>query len=107
MEFWVTLGDIKAKIDVSMNHPDREHQTKLYGPGHMLFASYYPGEDAFIDESTYQTTEEMKLSQKMTSYHEEGDNLKRAMTYFNNLMEGKIMTNMGMATFITQVLEDL
>ena len=110
MEFWVTLGDVRARIDVSMNLPDRKHYIRMYGPGHTIVADFCAAEDAFIDETTYDASKtkngEVQYSSSLNSY-DENNNLRYAMQYFSDLMDGKVMSNMGMATFITQVLEDL
>lgn len=106
-----TTGSIMfdyGKIDVSLNFPGKEMYANFYGSKGTI--KYNPLSEKSIRVTLYNKGYK-KLPPELITYDryyhfDESNNLRYAMEYFRDLIEGKAKSNIDRAVKITRILEN-
>jgi hypothetical protein len=112
-----TTGEIKcydgitnaavASVQVSLNYSEKEFSINIYGEG--FFIRYNPLEKNTTVITEYTKTYKQLPNELTTGKHrlsfDENNNLRPAIKYFSDLIEGNVESNVQDAVEITRILE--
>jgi len=99
-------GQVKGKIDVSLNMPWKEVKIVFYCQNETIV--YNPSDKFSLQRVSYSKPEWTKEIPEITSHFcfDESDNLKFAFESFRNCILGKEKPNIDLAVQITEILEN-
>ena len=95
-----------GRIDVSTNFPGKEMLINFYCPKGTV--KYRPEEDGLhivLYDKTYKVLPSKLTVREFVLKYDEKNNLRYAIKYFKNLIEGNVISNMNRSTKITGILE--
>ncbi len=102
-------GDVSGQIVVSLNYPGKETRVIIYGDKGTII--YNPVSQPSLQVEKYERlkwTVASKLPREHTEFYiDEANNLRYAVEYFSEALQGKAEGNIDRAITITRILETL
>jgi len=102
-------GDVPGQIELSLNYPDKTTEVTLYcSTGTIMFTPLKYPSLAVEHYERLEWTLGSRLPRSRECYEtDERNNLRHAVTYFADVLDGKEQGNLDRAVDITKILEKL